>query len=77
MVDKPKYRIEKDINGILRTVQKREGMGRMVVEVEEIVSDCMFVFFKFAFLNFLLFVPFVNVFFFFFLFSAKNMLYNV
>lgn len=64
MVDKPKYRIEKDINNILRTVQKREGMGRMVVEVEEIVSDCMFVFSKFAFLNFLLFVPFVNVFFF-------------
>lgn len=71
MVDKPKYRIEKDINGILRTVQKREGMGRMVVEVEEIVSDCMFVFFKFAFLNFLLFVPFVNVFFFFSLFSKR------
>lgn len=44
MIDKPKYKIEKEINNILRAVQKREGMGRLVVEVEEIVSDCKFIF---------------------------------
>lgn len=69
MVDKPKYRIEKDINSILRTVQKREGMGRMVVEVEEIVSDCKFVFLSLHFLICYFFVSFVNVSF--FLFSKR------
>lgn len=42
MQNEPKYKIEKELKSILRAVQKQEGMGRMAVEVEELV--CKFVF---------------------------------
>lgn len=71
MADKPKYRIEKNILDILRAVQKKDGMGRVVLEVEEIVSDCMFVFFSLHFKIYNDTFLFLFLIFLFFLFSKR------
>lgn len=34
--------VQDRIVGILRAIQKREGLGRMTVEVEELACDCMY-----------------------------------
>lgn len=62
--------IQDRIIGILGAIQKREGLGRMSVEVEEIASDCTYTH-NLILLIIIFFIHFIN------LFDAKSILINL